>query len=164
MGGGVGYSYNATTTYQFDLDGEQVGIKDRSSGPGIFAGANYFLGVGEKKKAGFYGGAQVGFWSGRSTEESYNPITDEIIKRDPFKYNSFSVSAFPGIFYRPTDCLVFQLGLGGFGLNYNHYTDKYPNDTKETFSYFKLGGNTNEIWKMRGTTVGVSYIFGGNNN
>ncbi len=159
IGGEIFFDRMRTTTYVYPAPDDEVKEKDTQIGIGYGPIARYWWQIGEKKKFGLF--AEAGFshsyHSGK--DETYDYINDAVISVDTDRMNRISLHVLPGMFYAPAECFFFEVSFGGFGLWYNNEITKVEGtDTKIKDSYFKVGGDLDELF-FGSTAIGINVVF-----
>ncbi|HXH17453.1 MAG TPA: hypothetical protein VNJ07_00090 [Chitinophagales bacterium] len=159
IGGFLDFDLSTTITYQDDVNGDEIKLKDKDNFIGIGPELYHFRLIGEKKWFGIYGYAAFAFGTGGGKYETYNFLNDEIVSTDKNRSMQLYVGAAPGMVFMPQDWFFFDIRFDGFGLWYNYEVEKQEGtDIKNKQSYLKIGGSLNELF-LTDTKVGAHFVF-----
>jgi hypothetical protein len=135
ISGGLEFSVNSSVTKDYPGNSD----KDKSTIFGISPFLRYYLGPDDKFK--FFGQASLGLGFGNSVHEEDTGVGIVTTKT---KINAFEIGIRPGIYFSLSDKVAIESTIGFFG--FNSYTQKYPNDVKDSNSSFGLSLNTATIY------------------
>ncbi len=166
VGGGISVGYDVET-YNIEEYGifgrKQIELSDKAVNFGIAPGVEYYYGFGEKKKVGLTARGSIGYTLRSGSYEQYDNLNDRVDVLD-YLSNSIGIMVVPGVYYRPTPCLMLAMKLGGFRVAYRYSVTDYSTENYIDKSHkFNFGGNFDKLWYLDQTAIGVSYIFGAKN-
>ena len=160
IGGAFGVDLQKTTDFTNDVNSNEIKLKNKSNS--IWAGPelNCYHPLIDSKKFGIIGQSSLGYGCSGGENESYDFFNDEIIVTKANRHNYLFLSAVPGLYYAPKECIVLTFIFSGLSLNYQYDVEKVrDSDDKHKTHNFNLGGDLDNISKLSRVQVGARVIL-----